>query len=77
MIDARKEQRRKDKEARDALEGSQLPNKGKRRASTAPLAEAAKKRRVASARSAVVAAEPAPARRTHTTRSGRTATLHN
>ncbi|KAF1924867.1 uncharacterized protein M421DRAFT_424288, partial [Didymella exigua CBS 183.55] len=75
-IDARKAQRLKDKQARDAQKASQLPNKGKRKASKAPQAPAAKKRRSAQPRSGAVAAAAAPPRGTHTTRSGRTATLY-
>ncbi|KAF2628020.1 hypothetical protein BU25DRAFT_448030 [Macroventuria anomochaeta] len=76
-INARKEQRCKDKEACDAQKASQLPNKGKRKASKAPPATATKKRRVAGAQSAGGAPLPAPTPCTHTTRSGRTATLYN
>ena len=76
-IDARKEQRRKDKEARDAEKALQLFQRGKRKASK-PLARPKKKQRAgAASRRSVVAAEPPRAPRTHTTRSGRTATLHN
>jgi hypothetical protein len=73
-IDARKAQRLKDKQVRDAQKASQLPNKGKRKASAAPPAKAAKKRRSVAAARGVVALSPPPPSRTHTTRSGRTAT---
>ncbi len=76
-IDARKEQRRKDKEARDAQNAIQLPNKGKRKASPAPVLKKKQNRGAGAARSRVGDAEPARELRTHTTRSGRTATLYN
>ncbi|KAF1357496.1 hypothetical protein EJ07DRAFT_127969 [Lizonia empirigonia] len=73
-INARKLQRQKDKEARGAQKASQLPNKGKRKASTTSKTPAAKKRRVVARRCSAVAPSPPPPARTHTTRSGRTAT---
>jgi hypothetical protein len=72
----RKAQRERDKQARNAEKAIQLPQRGKRKVSTAPAARVSKKRRVRAARSHTVAASPPPAPRTHTTRSGRTATLY-
>jgi hypothetical protein len=72
----RKAQRERDKQARDAEKAVQLPQRGKRKVSAAPAAKISKKRRVGAARSRTVAASPPPAPRTHTTRSGRTATLY-
>jgi tetratricopeptide (TPR) repeat protein len=73
-IDACRLQRQKDEEARDAQEASQLPNKGKHKASTTPKTPAAKKRRVVAPCRGAVAPSPPPPARTHTTRSGRAAT---
>ncbi|KAF2622322.1 hypothetical protein BU25DRAFT_480583 [Macroventuria anomochaeta] len=76
-IDARKEQRRKDKEACNTQKALQLPQTGKRKASK-PLAKPMKKQRSgAAACRGVVEPEPAPAPCTHKTRSGQTATLYN
>jgi hypothetical protein len=72
----RKAQREGDKQARDAEKAIQLPQKGKCKASTAPAAKISKKRRVGAAQSRAVAASPPLPPRTHTTRSGRTATLY-
>jgi hypothetical protein len=72
----RKAQRERDKQAHDATKAIQLPQRGKRKASTAPAAKISKKRCVRAAHSRTVAASPPPAPRTHTTRSGRTATLY-
>ena len=74
--DARKEQRRKDKEARDAHKALRLSQRGKRKASEAPTRPKKKQRGGAAARCRVVASPPCEPR-THTTRSGRLATLHN
>jgi hypothetical protein len=72
----RKAQREHDKQARNAKKAIQLPQKGKRKALTAPAAKISKKRRVGAAQSRAVAASPPLPPRTHTTRSGRTATLY-
>ena len=71
-----KAQKERDKQARNAKKDIQLPQRGKRKALTASAAKISKKRRVGAARSRTVAASPPPALRTHTTRSGRTATLY-
>ncbi len=76
-INAHKEQRRREKEACDAQKASQLPTKGKRTAPQAPAPRKKQKRSAVGARSHAVAPEPAREPRTHTTRSGRTATLYN
>ncbi|KAF1928523.1 uncharacterized protein M421DRAFT_48400, partial [Didymella exigua CBS 183.55] len=73
----RKAQRERDKQACDAEKTVQLPQRGKRKASAAPAAKISKKRRTVGAARGVDAAEPPAAPRTHTTRSGRTATLYN
>jgi hypothetical protein len=73
----RKARRERDKQARNAQKAVQLPQRGKRKASTAPAATIPKKRRTVATARDVVAAEPPAAPRTHTTRSGRTATLYN
>jgi hypothetical protein len=73
----RKAQRERDKQARDAEKAVQLPQRGKRKASTASTAKIPKKRCTVATVRSVVAAEPSAAPRTHTTRSGRTATLYN
>jgi len=73
----RKAQRERNKQARDAAKAEQLPQRGKRKASAAPAATTAKKRATVATVRGVVAAEPRAAPRTHTTRSGRTATLYN
>ncbi|KAF1922585.1 uncharacterized protein M421DRAFT_426783, partial [Didymella exigua CBS 183.55] len=73
----RKAQRERDKQACNAEKTVQLPQRGKRKASAAPAAKISKKRRTVGAARGVDAAEPPAAPRTHTTRSGRTATLYN
>ena len=72
----RKAQRERDKQARNAKKAIQLPQRGKRKALTAPAAKISKKRCVRAARSRTVVASPPLAPHTHTTRSGRTATLY-
>lgn len=76
-IDARKEERRLNKEKKDREKALRLSQKGKRKASEAPARPKKKQRGGAASRSGVIAAEPPPAPRTHETRSGRTATLYN
>ena len=76
-IDARNEQRRKDKEARDAQKAIQLSQRCKRKAEEAPARPKKKQRGGAAVRRSVVDAEPLRELRTHTTRSGRKATLYN
>jgi hypothetical protein len=63
------------KQERDCLKSTQLLQSGKRKASPRPPPKARTKKACSgSARRGVVVEEPAPAPRTHTTRSGRTAT---
>jgi hypothetical protein len=76
-IDARKEERRLNKEKKDREKVLRLSQKGKRKASQSTAPKKKQKVGVAAARSRVVAAEPPQQLRTHTTRSGRTATLYN
>ena len=76
-IDARKEERRVGKEWRARGSALQYTRKGKRKASQSTAPNKKPKVGVAAARSRVVAAEPPQQFRTHTTRSGRTATLYN
>jgi hypothetical protein len=76
-IDARKEERCLNKEKKDHEKALQLSQKGKRKASQSTAPNRKPKVGVAAARSRVVAAEPPQQLRTHTTRSGRTATLYN
>jgi hypothetical protein len=73
----RKAQRERDKQARDAAKAVQLPQRGKRKASQSVVPRKKQNRGAVAARRGVVAAEPPAAPRTHTTRSGRTATLYN
>ena len=73
----RKAQRQRDKQARDAEKAVQLPQRGKRKASQFSAPRKKQNRGAVAARRGVVAAEPPAAPRTHTTRSGRTATLYN
>ena len=73
----RKAQRERDKQAHNAQKAIQLPQRGKRKASAAPAAKISKKCCTMATRRGGVAAEPLAAPRTHTTRSGRTATLYN
>jgi hypothetical protein len=75
-IDARKEQRRFNKEKKDCDKALQLSQRGKRKALQTAALKGKQKVGAAVARSCVVAAEP-PAPRTHKTRSGRTATLYD
>jgi hypothetical protein len=56
----RKAQRERDKQACDAEKAIQLPQRGKRKASTAPLARISKKRCVRAAFSRTVVASPPP-----------------
>ena len=76
-IEERKAQRERDKQARDAAKAVQLPQRGKRKASQSAAPRKKQKRSAVAARRSSVAAEPSTAPRTHTTRSGRTATLYN
>ena len=73
----RKAQRERDKQARNAQKAVQLPQRGKRKASQAAAPRKKQKRGAVAVQCGVVAAEPPAAPRTHTTRSGRTATLYN
>ena len=73
----RKAQRERDKEACNAAEAIQLPQRGKRKASQSTAPRKKQNRGAVAARRGDVAAEPPAAPRTHTTRSGRTATLYN
>ena len=73
----RKAQRERDKEACNAAEAIQLPQRGKRKASQSAAPRKKQNRGAVAARRGVVVAEPPVAPRTHTTRSGRTATLYN
>ena len=73
----RKAQRERNKQAHNAAEAVQLPQRGKRKASNSPAPRKKQNRGAVAARRGVVAAEPLAAPRTHTTRSGRTATLYN
>jgi hypothetical protein len=73
----RKAQRERDKQARNAEKALQLPQRGKRKASQSVAPRKKQNCSAVAARCSVVAAEPPAAPRTHTTRSGRTATLYN
>jgi hypothetical protein len=73
----RKEERRLNKEKKDREKALQLSQKGKRKTSPSTAPKKKQKVGVAAVRSRVVAAEPPQQLRTHTTRSGRTATLYN
>ena len=73
----RKAQRDCDRQACNAEKAVQLPQRGKRKASTAPAAKITKKHCTVATVCGVVDAEPPAAPCTYTTRSGRTATLYN
>ncbi|RYN16665.1 hypothetical protein AA0119_g13177 [Alternaria tenuissima] len=73
----RKAQREHNKQARNAEKDVQLPQRGKRKASQSVGPRKKQSCGAVAARRSVVAAEPPAAPRTHTTRSGRIATLHN
>jgi hypothetical protein len=73
----RKAQRERERQARDAQKAVQLPQRGKRKASQSAAPRKKQKRSAVAARRGVVTAEPPAAPRTHTTRSGRTATVYN
>jgi hypothetical protein len=73
----RKAQRERDKQARGAEKAIQLPQRGKRKAPQSAAPRKKQNRGAVAAQRGVVAAEPPAAPRTHTTRSGRTATLYN
>ncbi|KAF1359873.1 hypothetical protein EJ07DRAFT_117411, partial [Lizonia empirigonia] len=75
-IDARKAERARQKEERDCEKAIQLSQRGKRKASQATAPKKKQNRGTVAARSRVAVPEPAPKPRTHTTRSGRTATLY-
>ena len=68
-------ERERKKQERNAAKSIQLPQLGKRKASQKPQKKSQKKqRRTVGVRRSVVEEVPAPAPRTYTTRSGRTAT---
>ncbi|KAF1363372.1 hypothetical protein EJ07DRAFT_59244, partial [Lizonia empirigonia] len=74
-IDARKAERARQKEERDCEKAIQLSQRGKRKASQATAPKKKQNRGTVAARSRVAVPEPVLKPRTHTTRSGRTATL--
>ncbi|KAJ8115409.1 hypothetical protein OPT61_g2929 [Boeremia exigua] len=72
----RKAERERQKQARDAQEALQLSQRGSKNTSKASIVKKKPARRGVGARSRPKPATPPPPARTHTTRSGRTATLY-
>ena len=73
----RKVERERQRQARDAKKAIQLSQRGNRTTSKASAVKKKPARRAVGARSHPKPATPPPPARTHTTRSGRTATLYN
>ena len=72
----RKAEKERQKQAHDAQEAIQLSQRGNKTASKASIVKKKPARRAVGARSHPIPATPPPPARTHTTRSGRTATLY-